>query len=74
MKHIRYKILTRLGIWFSGIYANDGELIGYKIRMTLIRKILNRVWGFLIRHGLADDEEPTPHRDFPSYIPIEEVK
>ena len=72
MRHIRYKILTRLGIWFKGIYAEDGELVDVEMEQTPIRRFLNHVWDFLKRHG-ADDEEPCPHWDFPRYIPIVEA-
>lgn len=61
-------ILARLGVRFSGIYQ-DGELVGIDMRQTIIRKFLNRVWDFLIRYGIAADEEPCPHRDFPDYLP-----
>ena len=65
---IKHKILARLGIWWTGHYDEYGELFDWEMKQTLIRKFLNRVWDFLIRHGIADDEKPCPHWDLPTYM------
>lgn len=40
---LKYRILSRLGIWVTGIYE-DGEQVDWYVRQTPIRKILNWIW------------------------------
>ena len=42
---MRYRILSRLGIWWTGIYQ-DGEPVDMWMRQTPIRRVLNHIWGW----------------------------
>jgi hypothetical protein len=43
MKHLKYRLLSRLGIWVTGIYEN-GEQVSWYMRQTPVRRLLNWVW------------------------------
>lgn len=57
---IRYRILSKLGVWATGIYEND-ECVDWYFRQTFIRRVLNRIWEFLNNHeigNLGDSDLP----------------
>ena len=53
---LKYRILSRLGIWATGIYEN-GECVNWYMRQTIIRRALNRFWDWCHRRGIGDIEE-----------------
>jgi hypothetical protein len=54
-RRLKYKILSRLGIWVTGIYV-DGECVNWYMRQTIIRRLINRFWDWCYRRGIGDME------------------
>lgn len=45
MKELKYRLLSRLGIWVTGIYDETDEQVDWHVRQTPIRKFLNWFWS-----------------------------
>lgn len=54
-RRLKYKILSRLGIWVTGIYE-EGECVNWYMRQTIIRRALNRFWDWMRLHGRDSDD------------------
>ena len=72
------RVLIRMGVRFSGIYDEDGELVDIDIRMTWIRRFLNWFWNKW-RFHIGEDERyygAKDDGDWPDYLPyrLEEEK
>lgn len=71
MREIKYRVLSRLGIWVTGIFDENGEQVDWYVQQTWIRRALNRVWFWLNEHGIGEDLEG----DMPdfNYLPIKKT-
>lgn len=53
---LKYRILSRLGIWATGIHEN-GECVDWYVRQTIIRRIINKIRDWFLRRGMWEMEE-----------------
>jgi hypothetical protein len=57
MSELKYRLLSRLGIWATGIYK-DNEQVDWHVRQTPIRKFLNWFWSKINNYRYGDPCPP----------------